>query len=245
MEGTQDIKHSLKDLKRMAKEQKKAKKKDKKMAKAEKKINKQEAKMRKKGVFLEDVTTAEVVSEEDASEDFTATSWIRKSTEDIPYLEKKIDRMAERRESSNLHNMFEQKFGESLMIPDTYKEYELSEAEKRRLERLRAIPEESTPQEVVALGPEVPSETAVEAKAQEAAAGETPETEAISFWTIKQLWLYSKYGKDKGKVLKTLILIISVVLWLDRFILCLITFPFRFMAKKMKARKAKKVATEA
>ena len=140
-QGSDDIQRSLKGLKKMAKQQKKAKKKEKKRAKTEKKIAKQEAKLRKKGVFLEDVTEVEAVDEE-APGEFKAEPWVRKSTEEIPYLEKKIDRLAERKESSSLHDMFQEKYGEVLMVPETFIEYELSEAEKRLLESLRAMYEE-------------------------------------------------------------------------------------------------------
>ncbi|UCE37160.1 MAG: hypothetical protein JSW00_17035 [Thermoplasmata archaeon] len=244
MESTEDMERSYKELKKMAKEQKKSKKKGKKKAKIEKKLAKKEAKLRKKGVFLEDVTTLEE-EEEEKPEEFKAGPWVRKSTEDIPYLEKKIDRLAERKETSSLHTMFEEKFGESLSVPETYKEYELSEAEKRRLERIKAIEVESQPVEVVAEGEAEGAEAAAEVEAAEAEEDEATEGEMKPFYHPKQLWLFSKYGKERGKIVKFIILIISVVGWVLLLIPRIIIFILMTIVKKLKRRKAKKVASKA
>jgi uncharacterized RDD family membrane protein YckC len=160
---TQDIGQEYKAMKKAAKQQKKAHKKDKKKSKRERKYAKKEAKMRKKGVWLDDLTTqteeeVEVVA---TAEDFEEKPWVRKSTDDIPLLEKKIDMMTDRKEKSDLHSMFEERFGESLMTPETYQEYELSESEKRRLEAIRAVEVEPEPAQVQEVPVEAPP---VEAK---------------------------------------------------------------------------------
>ncbi len=240
IEDTKDMQYSIKELKKMAKGQKKAKKKGKKKAKMEKKIAKKEAKMRKKGMFLEDVAPSEEVVEELKPEEYEVGPWVRRSTESIPYLEKKIDRMAERRESSSLHQMFEEKFGESLTIPETYREYELTDAEKRRLEELRA-------------GEEVTEASAVEAEevVEVAKEGDTEEEVEAAEGELKpiyypfQLWIYSKYGKDKFIVLKILILIISGLLFVISLPFRLVIWIVMMLVKKIKSRKAKKMATEA
>jgi hypothetical protein len=231
-----DIKRSLKDLKKMAKQQKKSKKKDKKKAKTEKKIAKQEAKLRKKGVFLEDVTEVEAVDVE-APGEFKTEPWVRKSTEEIPYLEKRIDRLAERQESSSLHDMFQEKYGEVLMEPETFIEYELSEAEKRRLERLRAVDEEiKAPVEVKAI---VADEGVVteeeEVKEAEAASGD-----AKPWYHPGQLMLYNRYGKGQHIIKKVLFLIISIIGWVIIFIPRIIIFILMFLVNKIKGRKTKK-----
>jgi hypothetical protein len=250
-QGPDDIKRSLKDLKKMAKQQKKTKKKDKKKAKTEKKIAKQEAKLRKKGVFLEDVTEVEAV-EVGTSEEFKGETWVRKSTEEIPYLEKRIDRLAERQESSSLHDMFQEKYGEVLMEPETFIEYELSEAEKRRLERLRAVDEEiKAPVEVQSIVTEegVVAEEEEETKEVKAASGE-----AKPWYHPGQLMLYNRYGKGQHIIKKILFLIISIVGWVIIFIPRIIIFIIMFIVNKIKGRKPRKakkakdkkeVATEA
>jgi hypothetical protein len=231
-----DIKRSLKDLKKMAKQQKKSKKKDKKKAKTEKKIAKQEAKLRKKGVFLEDVTEVEEV-EVGTSQEFKGETWVRKSTEEIPYLEKRIDRLAERKESSSLHDMFQEKYGEVLIEPETFIEYELSEAEKRRLERLRAMDEETrVPVEVQAITPEE------EAASEEE---EVKETKAASsaekpWYHPGQLMLYNRYGKGQHIIKKILFLVISIVGWVIIFIPRIIIFIIMFIVNKIRGRKTKK-----
>lgn len=231
----EDIKRSLKDLKKMAKQQKKTKKKDKKKAKTEKKIAKQEVKLRKKGVFLEDVTEVEAV-EEEARGEFKAEPWVRKSTEELPYVEKRIDRLAERKESSSLHDMFQEKYGEVLIEPETFIEYELSEAEKRRLERLRAVDEEiKAPMEVKAL-----SEEEVVAEEEEAKEVKAASSDAKPWYHPKQLMLYDKYGKGKGFIKKFLFLIISIVGWIIIFIPRIIIFIIMFIVNKIRGRKTKK-----
>jgi hypothetical protein len=233
---------SYKDLKKKAKKQVKAQKKEKKTNKkknkAERKYLKQEAKLRRKGIYPMDAASEEE-GEIIEAEEFVPSEWVRKSTEDIPYVEKKIDLMADRREDSSLHQLFEEKYGESLVVPETFKEYELSDAEKRRLEAIRAITDE----------PEVPAEAApVQAMApgqvEAAVEEEGDEAPAKSFWNIKQLWLYSNYGKDKMIILKIIILLFSVGLWpittLIRIIYLIVTLPIRILKK----RKAKKAAAE-
>lgn len=245
-EETQDAQRSYKELKKMVKEQKKAKKKGKKKAKMEKKIAKKEAKMRKKGMFLEEVTPIEEAPEEKKLQDFEAGPWVRKSTEDIPYLEKKIDRLAERHESSTLHQMFEERYGESLMIPETYKEFELSDAEKRRLEELR-ITEEVAKPPVEAVQVEEAVEVPEEGEAEEAET-EAAEEGVKPFYYPFQLWLYKKYGQEKHIVLKILILIVSIVGFILLLIPRIIIFVIMLIVKKIKqrrARKASKVPTEA
>lgn len=249
MEDSGNVQRSYKELKKMAKEQKKAKKKAKKKEKLEKKIAKKEAKMRKKGMFLEDVTPIEEAPEEEKAEEFESPPWVRKSTDDIPYLEKKIDRMAERRERSTLHDMFEEMYGESLMIPETYKEYELSDAEKRRLEEMRADAEEAeaaveAPVEVAAEAEEA-VEVAEEGETAEEAETEAPSGEVKPFYHPFQLWLYTKYGKDKHVVLKILILIVSIIGFILLLIPRLVIFLIMFLIKKIKQRKATKAASKA
>lgn len=232
-QDTDNIQRSLKDLKKLAKQQKKNKKKEKKKAKTEKKIAKQEAKLRKKGLFLEDVTTAEEVVEEKPSE-FKAEPWTRKSTEELPYLEKKIDRLSERKKSSSLQDMFQEKYGEVLLVPDTYVEYELSEAEKRRLERLRAADEKvKEPVEVKAV-------TQVEEVAVKEEEAEVPLGKAKPWYHPKQLMLYNKYGKDQKVVKRYLFLIISIIGWVIIFIPRIIIFIIMFIVNKIKGRKVKK-----
>ncbi|UCG68846.1 MAG: hypothetical protein JSV09_13790 [Thermoplasmata archaeon] len=244
MEDTEEKHHSYKELKKMAKQQKKAKKKDKKKAKMEKKITKKEAKMRKKGMFLEDVSTEEETVAEEDVEVFEATPWVRKSTEGIPYLEKKIDRMAERRESSSLHQMFEEKYGESLTIPETYREYELTDSEKRRLEEITGKEEAEEPVEVIAVKSDETAEVSEETEVKE-------EKKKVVKGKLKpiyypfQLWIYTKYGQDKPTILKVIILIISGAL-------LVLSLPFRLviwiiitLINKIKSRKTKKVKAEA
>lgn len=235
---------SYKDLKKKAKKQVKAQKKDKKAAKkknkAERKYLKQEAKLRRKGIY-----PMEAASEEEGeiidAEEFVPTEWVRKSTEDIPFVEKKIDLMAERREESSLHQLFEEKFGESLVVPETYKEYELSDAEKRRLEAIRAITDE----------PEVPAE-AVSVQAagatqeEEAEAGEKEKevVETKPIWNPWQLYIYFRWGRDKMIILKIIILLVSVVLWFFSFPLRFVIWLLMTIVGKIKSKKAKKAAAE-
>jgi hypothetical protein len=245
IEDTGNAERSYKELKKMAKNQKKAKKKAKKKEKLEKKIAKKEAKMRKKGMFLEEVTPVEESPLEETREEFEAGPWVRKSTEEIPYLEKKIDRMAERHETSTLHQMFEERYGESLMIPETYKEYELTDAEKRRLEELRSTEEEvKPPVEAVKVekAVEVPKEGKVEG-----AEAEASEEGVKPFYYPFQLWLYKKYGVEKHIVLKILILIVSIVGFVLLLIPRIIIFVIILIVKKIKQRRANKakVPTEA
>jgi hypothetical protein len=260
---TQEMALSLKDMKKKIKQQKKAKKKNKKKHKMEKKIAKKEAKARKKGVFLDDLTTSEEEEVEviEAEEDFETGPWVRKSTDDIPFLEKKIDMLGDRRAKSGLHELFEERFGESLEAPHTYQIYELTEREKRRLEALRALDEEEAVVQEVEAPPveaeEVVTTKKLAKKAEVKAEGEEQplsfwnfkqlwlegEEQPLSFWNFKQLWLYSKYGKDKKKAVKYIIMIVSAVLWIPatiiRILYFLITLPLKLM-KKMKARKAEK-----
>jgi hypothetical protein len=245
---TQDMALSLKDMKKKIKQQKKAKKKDKKKHKMEKKIAKKEAKARKKGVFLDDLTTSqeEEVEVIEAEEDFDAGPWVRKSTDDIPFLEKKIDMLGDRRAKSGLHELFEERFGESLDAPRTYQVYELTEREKRRLEALRAMDEEEEALEVVATPVET-EEVTSKTPSKKAEVIEEGEAKPMSFWNFKQLWLYSKYGQDKKKAVKYIIMIVSAVLWIPatilRILYFLITLPLKLI-KKMKARKANKATSE-
>ena len=246
---TQDVALSLKDMKKKIKQQKKAKKKNKKKHKMEKKIAKKEAKARKKGVFLDDLTTSEEEEVEviEAEEDFEAGPWVRKSTDDIPFLEKKIDMLGDRRAKSGIHELFEERFGESLDAPQTYQIYELTEREKRRLEALRAMDEEEAAAPEVEAAPVEAEEVTSKKLSKKAEAIEEGEEEPMSFWNFKQLWLYSKYGKDKKKALKYIIMIVSAVLWIPATILRIIYFIIRLplkLIKKMKARKAEKATSE-
>jgi hypothetical protein len=246
MNEAQDAERSYKDLKKMAKDQKKAKKKVKKKAKMEKKIAKKEAKMRKKGVFLDEVVTPEGPPAEAMPEEMAAQPWVRKSTDAIPYVERKIDRMAARTERSSLHDLFEEKYGESLDIPVTYKEYELSEAEIARLEEMGVGVEEtkvSPPIEVGPMGAEgaAPSEVVeaeVEAPKPKKVKGEKP------FYHPLNLWLYNNYGKDKMIVLKIIILIISIIGFIFLLVPRIIIFIIMTLVNKMRQRKAKKAAAK-
>ena len=245
VEDTQDMQRSYKELKKMAKQQKKAKKKAKKQAKMEKKISKKQAKMRKKGMFLEDITTAEVVVEEEKPEEYEGGPWVRKSTESIPYLEKKIDRMAERRKRSSLHDLFEERYGESLIVPETYKEYELSDEEKRRLEELGVKEKEVIePVEAATIGEEV-QKVAVEGEAVSEEEGKTKEVELKPIYYPLQLWLYTKYGQDKKAIIKYLILVISGILFIFALIPRIIIFVIITIIKKIKEKRASKAAPEA
>lgn len=242
MNEGQDMERSYKELKKMAKGQKKAKKKEKKKGKLEKKIAKKEAKMRKKGVFLGEVVTAEKPSEEEKPEEFAVQPWVRKSTETVPYVERKIDRMAARSERSSLHDLFEEKYGESLEVPVTYKEYELSEAEKERLKELGVGVEETRVSPPIEVGPmeaeeEAPSEPGeVETEKEVAKVKGAPKP----FYHPLNLWLYTKYGKNKMIVLKILILIVSVVGFILLLIPRIIIFIIMTLVNKMKQRKLKK-----
>jgi hypothetical protein len=206
---------TMKEIKKRVKAQKKAKKKAKKRAKAEKKVAKKQAKLRKKGVFLDDLTPADEEEEEGEiveAEEFEAQEWVRKSTQDIPFLEKKIDMMGDRKEKSGLHSLFEERFGESLSVPATYNEFELTDAEKRRLEAIRA-PVEEAPAEA-----EIISTETEEVEAAEVAEEANKEKKKVkvpgelkSFWYPFQMWLYSKYGQDKFIAIKILIGLISFI----------------------------------
>jgi hypothetical protein len=250
---TKDLDRSLKALKMKKKEQKKAKKKDKKKGKLEKKILKKEAKLRKKGVFLDDLTTSETEVEViEAEEDFEERPWVRKSTEDLPLMEKKIDMMGDRRARSGLHDLFEERFGESLITPVTYQEYELTEREKRRLEALRAAEQEEVV-EVEAASVEV-EETAKGSKKKKIKAAkegkEKVEVDGLKpIYYPFQLWLYKKFGQDRNKVLKVIILLISIVLFaftlLPRLVLWIIITILKKIMSKVRGRKAKKSASEA
>ena len=260
-EETQEIQRSYKELKKMAKQQKKAKKKSKKRTKLEKKISKKEAKMRKKGVFMDEIAPTEPVTEEGEAVEVVATPWVRKSTSTMPLVEKKIDYLAERRERSTLHDLFEEKYGETLVVPETYQEFELTAAEKARLEKLGIREEEAARPAVVEVvspgeGAAVAAEESVEVAGEEAAeAVEAPaeeEPEGKPFYHPFQLWLYNKYGKEKMIVLKILILIVSVVGFVLLLIPRLIIFVIMILVKKIKGRraakklkKAEKVASEA
>jgi hypothetical protein len=252
---TKDMDRSLKAMKKKMKEQKKAKKKDKKKGKLEKKIAKKEAKLRKKGVFLDDLTASEEEVEViEAEEDFEGGPWVRKSTEDIPFLEKKIDMMGDRSAKSGLHDLFEERFGESLITPVTYQEYELTEREKRRLEALRAADQEEAV-EVEATPVEVEESTKstkkkkkkIKAAKEAEEEGEEPVLKPIYY--PFQLWIYKKFGTDKNKVLKVIILLISVILFvlslLPRFVIWIIITIFKFIMSKVRGRKAKKATSDA
>ncbi len=239
MEESGDMQRSYKELKKMAKQQKKAKKKSKKKEKLEKKIAKKEAKMRKKGVFLDDVTPSEVEVEELKPEEYEAGPWVRKSTESVPYLEKKIDRMADRHQGSTLHQMFEERYGESLIVPEKYKEYELTDAEKRRLEELRAeVDVVEAPAKPVIEG-EGEAEVAEEGEAAEEE-GEAVKVELKPFYYPFQLWLYKKYGTGKHIVVKILIIIVSIIGFVLLLIPRIVIFIIMLLVKKIKGRKAKK-----
>ncbi|UCE74543.1 MAG: hypothetical protein JSV56_02250 [Methanomassiliicoccales archaeon] len=250
---TQDISRSYKDLKKMAKQQKKSQKKAKKRGKIEKKIAKKEAKMRKKGVFLDDITPTEEAPEEEAPPDFEATPWVRKSTENVPYLEKKIDRMGDRRKDSSLHAMFEERYGESLMVPETYLEYELTDSEKRRLEAMEVetvgTEEEVTAateeEAVVAVETEETSAAEEKVESKKAAKAKAKVTELKPFYYPFQLWLYTKFGKDKFIVLKILILLISIVGFIFLLIPRIVIFVLITIFKKIKQRSASKATSEA
>jgi hypothetical protein len=258
---TQDIALSYKELKKKAKQQKKAGKKDKKKAKREKKYAKKEAKMRKKGVFLDDLTTTEEeVEVVTTAEEFEERPWVRKSTDDIPLLEKKIDMMTDRADKSGLHSLFEERFGESLIVPETYQEYELSESEKRRLEAIRAV--EVEPEPVVV--EETPAEAApVEAKkglfgrskkapAEVVAPAEAEVIEEPGLKPIYypfQPWIYKKFSPGKHKVVQILLLVISIILLvlalIPRLIIWIIITIFKTLGSKRKAKKEKKAEAEA
>jgi hypothetical protein len=239
----EEMQRSAKALKKRAKAQVKAQKKEKKAAKkkqkAEKKYIKQEDKLRRKGIYPMD-TPAEEEGEIIEAEEFVPAEWVRKSTEDIPFVEKKIDLMAQRREESSLHRLFEERYGETLATPETYNEYELSDVEKRRLEAIRAISEEAeAPLAPVA----APAEDVTEEVKEEVKAGEA---QALSFWNLKQpLWLYKKFGKDKNIIVKIFVGLISLVGSVIRYPILIIAFIPRLIMKKLKARKADKAAAEA
>jgi hypothetical protein len=235
---------SAKALKKRAKQQIKAQKKDKKASKkknkAERKYQKAEAKLRRKGIYPMDAASEEE-GEIIEAEEFVPTEWVRKSTEDIPFVEKKIDLMAERRDQSSLHQLFEEKYGESLSIPETYKEYELSDAEKRRLEAIRAMAEEAeAPVETAPVQAEVAAqEEEAETEIKEKAARETK-----PIWNPWQLYIYFRWGQDRMIILKIIILLVSIILWV-------FSFPFRFViwliltiVGKIKSRRAEKAAAE-
>ncbi len=257
-EDPEDMAHSLKDLKKMGKQRKKEIKKAKKRGKLEKKISKKEAKMRKKGVFLEEAVS-ETTPEEEPVE-VVVQPWVRKSVDTMPLVEMKIDIMAKRRERSGLHDLFEKKFGESLMTPDVYDEYQLSEAERARLEKMgigvreASVPPISVAQEVTPVeGVAVQTEETVAAPEEDPAATAEPmeAEEAVSETVMKpiyypfQLWLYSKYGKDKKMPINILILIPSLLLFILSLIPRIVIFAIMTIFKKIKERKTKKVASEA
>lgn len=252
---TQDMTLSLKEMKKKAKQQKKARKKDKKKAKLEKKIAKKEAKMRKKGVFLDDLTTTEEeVEVVTADEDFEARPWVRKSTDDIPLLEKKIDMMTDRRDKSDLHSLFEERFGESLMVPETYQEYELSESEKRRLEAIRAVEVEPEPvvvEETTSVAEPAEAKKGLFGRAKKEAPAKTAEVEEkVAAPELKpiyypfQPWIYKKFSPGKHKVLQILLLIISIILLIlslpFRLIIWIIIMIFQKIGSRRKEKKDKK-----
>jgi hypothetical protein len=252
---TQDMALSLKEMKKKAKQQKKARKKDKKKAKLEKKIAKKEAKMRKKGVFLDDLTTSEdEVEVVEVDETFEEKQWVRKSTDDIPFLEKKIDMMTDRKEKSDLHSLFEERFGESLMVPATYQEYELTESEKRRLEAIRAVEVEPEPvaveEEKVEAKPAESKGLFKRSKKKAAGEGEVEAEEEVEAPELKpiyypfQPWIYKKFAPGKHKVVQILLLIISGILLIlslpFRLIIWIIIIIFQKIGSKRKAKKDKK-----
>lgn len=255
-------KESVKDLKKKLKSQKKSAKKEKKKRKIEKKLAKKEVKMRKKGVFLEDIVPEgeKAEGEEEAEvvpEQVVAPQWIKKSAEPIPTIERKIDKIAERTQKPRLHDLFEQKYGETLIVPEIVEEYKLTDDEREHLgaitgENMEAV--EVKAEAPVAMAPVIaPAEIKEEelvpvAKAEGVAAApveeklpEVEEKKAVkSFFYPFQLWLYSKFGKDKMIILKIIILLISIVgfflLLIPRILIYfLILFPIR----KIKERKAK------
>jgi hypothetical protein len=249
---TQDIGQEYKAMKKAAKQQKKAHKKDKKKSKRERKYAKKEAKMRKKGVWLDDLTTqseeeVEVVA---TAEEFEEKHWVRKSTDDIPLLEKKIDMMMDRKDKSGLHSMFEERFGESLMTPETYQEYELSESEKRRLEAIRAVEVEPEPVAVE----EVPAEAApAEAKkglfkrakkqapqAEAQAERPAPVGELKPIYYPFQPWIYKKFSPGKPKVVQIILLLISIILLVLSLPFRLIIWIIIMIFQKIGSRKNKK-----
>jgi hypothetical protein len=253
---THDIALSLKEMKKKAKQQKKAKKKDKKKHKLEKKIAKKEAKMRKKGVFLDDLTTTteDEVEVVEVDETFEEKQWVRKSTDDIPLLEKKIDMMTDRKEKSDLHSLFEERFGESLMVPATYQEYELTESEKRRLEAIRAVEVEPEPEPVeeakIEAAPAESKGLFKRSKKKGAAEGEVVEEGEVAKPELKpiyypfQPYIYKKYAPGKHKVVQILLLIISGLLLIlslpFRLIIWIFVMIFKTIGSKRKAKKEKK-----
>jgi hypothetical protein len=152
--------------------------------------------------------------------------------------------LGDRREKSNLHDLFEERFGESLDAPQTYQVYELTEREKRRLEALRALDEERA---VAQAAPQVPVQTQAVAAQQQVETSEEGEEKALSFWNFKQLWLYEKYGKGEKKVKKYLVMLFSIIGFIPatiiRILYFIITFPIKLMRKR-KAKKAEAAATE-
>ena len=239
-----DKQRSYKNLKKRAKGQVKAQKKEKKTTKkknkADRKSSKLEAKLRRKGIYPMDAASEEEGEIIDA-EEFVPTEWIRKSTDDLPYMEKKIDLMSQRREESSLHQLFEEKYGESLSVPETFKEYELSDVEKRRLEAIRAITDEpEVPVEAVS----VQAEVAAQEEEAEADKKEKKVRETKPIWNPWQLYIFFRWGRDRMIILKIIILLMSVILWI-------FSFPFRFViwliltiVGKVKSRKTKEAATE-
>ncbi len=245
---THDIAHEYKAMKKAAKKQKKAQKKDKKKAKRERKYAKKEAKMRRKGQWLDDLTISseEEVEVVTTAEEFEPKQWIRKSTDDIPLLEKKIDMMMDRKEKSGLHSMFEERFGESLMVPETYQEYELSESEKRRLEAIRAVEVEPEPAPV--------EETAVEAEpakakkglfgrakkeapaAEVAAEAEAPASELKPIYYPFQPWIYKKFAPGKSKPVQYILLIISVIIMIPALLIRIPLWIIIIIVKKIGSR---------
>ncbi len=251
---TEDIARSYKELKKMGKQRKKDMKKAKKREKLERKISKKEAKMKRKGVFLEEVAPPTEAPPEQKPEEFAAAPWVRKSTETVPLVEKKIDVMSKRGERSRLHDLFEERYGESLIVPDTYKEYELSEAEKARLARIleteekvevAAVPVVSAPAEGAPVEAAAAPSEKVEAAAEEPTEAEKAEREALPFYHPKQLWLYNKYGKGQPIWKKVLILIPSILGFVILIIPRVIIFLIMMVVKKIKGRKSKKAAPEA
>ncbi len=256
---------SVKDLKKKLKSQKKSAKKEKKKRKIERKLAKKEVKMRKKGVFLEDIVPEEEKAESEGEAEVVpevapAPQWIKKSAEPIPTIERKIDKIAERTQKSRLHDLFEQKYGESLIVPEIVEEYKLTEDERERLSAITGKKEETIEVKAeapVAVAPiKAPAEIKEEGVAQVAKAEgvavqpveekveKIPEVEekqaAKSFFYPFQLWLYSKYGKEKMIILKIIILLISIVGFLLLLIpRILIYFLILFPIRKIKERKVK------
>ncbi len=256
---------SLRDLKRQVKYEKKARKRKNKREKVQSKLQKERTKIERKrdgvtkakpeakeelSISVEEEESFEPAVDEAISEESTTSvewetaeeeeevelDWSRSSIIPMTEVEKRIDELANFKPKSSIADVFAQKYGEDLVIPEASLVVKLSEEQKRTLAQKKAESQAADAKERATL------EAAAKKSSPKAAASPKKAKAAkpvgdYPAWHIKSFPLVSK---NKTGIAKIIMLIIPDLLPMlgIQLLLTIIMSPILLI----KGRKAKKSA---